>query len=346
MSSVQELYRFKLPGGEKLYCYTLQNDRGARVVLSNYGAIICAYVIPLAGGGENDIVLGFDRLEDYFGEAYLADYPWMGAAVGRHANRIRNAEFSLDGHRYTLTANRPPHQLHGGHTGFDRVAWNCTGFGTDPHPWVELQYHSPDGEEGFPGNLDLRIRFELGKENELTYSYKASTDKPTVVNLTHHSYFNLGTDKTDIRDHEVKIYGSSTLDQDPALVATGTVSRVEGTPYDLRSFRSIREGLAAIPEYDKSYIVDKREDGLVAEARSPQTGLVLQVYSTDPILHFYSGKWMPTVKGKKGADYGPFSGLCLETHHYPNAIHIPAFPPTILRPGEMYSSQTTYKVLC
>lgn len=337
-------YCFTHSTTEDVCLYTLQNLKGTEVLITNYGAIITSFKIKLSGGETNDIVLGFDKVEDYLAKDYLKQYPWFGCAVGRHANRIKNAAFEIDGQKYQLTKNMGNDQLHGGDIGFDRRIWQFAAQGKTPQPWLELKYNSADGEEGFPGNLDVTIRFELSHENELSYEFKAVCDKATLVNLTHHGYFNLNNGKGTIEDHEVKIYGSAILDQDENLVATGGTSPVKDSPFDLSEFTRIGDGLKKTEEFDKSYVVDKRKDLLVAEARSLQSGIEMKVYSTEPIVHFYSGKWIPVVKGKNGNTYGPLSGFCLETHKHPNAINIPHFPNTILRPGEIYHHKTTYKI--
>lgn len=336
-------YCFTLGNGKEVFLFRLQNSRGCVASISNLGALIRSWILPMPDGTQNDIVLGFDKMEDYVDEAYLGKYPWMGTAVGRHANRIRNASFSIDGHRYELPANIPPHQLHGGNAGFDKVAWEIAGSGTEPVPWLELRYESPDGEEGFPGKLDVSIRFELDENDVLSYAYHAVCDKPTIVNLAHHSYFNLHNGTDDILDHEVRICGSSMLEQDGDLLPTGNIVKVEGTAYDLRQFTHIAKALEILPEYDKSFIADPHPGQLVAELRSARSGILLQVCSTDPIIHFYTGKWLPHLQGKQGQAYGSFSGLCLETHRYPDAGNCPSFPSTVLRPGEVYSSKTFYK---
>jgi len=335
---------FKHKSGQDVFLYSLQNKKGTEVLITNYGAIITSFSIRLHDGNTNDIVLGFDRVEDYFNPAYLEQYPWFGAAVGRNANRIKNAEFKIDGQHFQLTKNRGNNQLHGGEEGFDKKVWQFVAQGDNPNPWLELHYDSPDGEEGFPGNLAINIRFELGQDDELSYEYKATSDKPTVINCTHHGYFNLDNDKGTIHDHLVKIYGATTLDQDDELVATGGLSPVDNTAFDLRKFTRVGDGLQKIPEYDKSYVAAKNESGLVAEVKSPASGLQLQVFTTEPIVHFYSGKWIPVVQGKGGKQNGPFSGLCLETHNYPKAVNIPHFPYTILRPGEIYHHKTSYRI--
>jgi len=340
----QQQFCFTHPSGEDIYLFELRNTNGTTVSITNYGAIVTSFVIKKDDGTSNDIVLGFDSVEEYTGADYLQGYPWFGAAIGRCSNRIKNGAFEIDCKRFQVTPNKGNDQLHGGEIGFDKKVWQFVNQGSSPNAWLELKYKSPDGEEGFPGNLDVVVRFELTNENELSYEYTASTDKPTVVNLTHHDYFNLNNGTGSIDDHEIKIYSSTVLDQDENLVVNGNLIAVDNTPFDLRDFTRIGDGLKKIPEYDKSFVVAKNENSLVAEVRSKQSGLLLQVYTTEPIVHFYSGKWIPAVKGSHGNDYGPFSGFCLETHIHPNAINIPAFPSVILRPGETYRQKTIYKL--
>jgi aldose 1-epimerase len=347
--SVSQQYCFTDSNGEDIYLFTLRNASGTEVMVSNYGAIITSFKLKNEAGKINDIVLGFDKVETYCSDEYLQQYPWFGCAVGRYANRIKNAEFSIDGKKYLLSKNRGNDQLHGGLNGFDKKIWQYISSGEIPQTYLELKYISKDGEEGFPGNLDVVIRHELNDNNELSYQYTASCDQPTAVNLTHHSYFNLNNGMGTIHDHEIKIYSSRMLEQDNNLTPTGTIDPVTGTVFDFRNYQRIGDGLSQIPEYDKSFIVDNKDNiatlTLMAEARSLQTNTQLQVFSTEPVVHFYSGKWIPAIKGKNGILYGPFSGFCLETHNYLNAVNIPHFPNTILRPGEIYQQKTIYKVI-
>lgn len=342
---VQKKFCLNDTTGKDIYLFTLSNARGTEVVISNYGAIITSFKIKNNNGEFNDIVLGFDKIEDYWSDDYLKRYPWFGAAVGRNANRIANASFKLEGKEYQLTTNRPGNQLHGGLHGFDKKIWEVVDDGKEYDTFLELKYLSKDGEEGFPGNLETTIRFELSENDELSYEFKAICDKPTVVNLTHHSYFNLDNGESTINDHDIRIDASQMLEQDAHLVATGKILPVDNTPYDLRNFKKIADGLKEIGEYDKSFATDQQGFGLKAEARSSNSELTLQVYSTEPVVHFYSGKWTPVVKGKNGTMYGPFSGFCLETHIHPNAINVPHFPNVVLRPGEVYHQKTVYKIV-
>ena len=330
--------------GEYIYLFTLHNSKGVEVVITNYGAIITSFKIINAEGVVNDIVLGFDKVEDYMADNYTSQYPWFGCAVGRYANRIKNGSFNIDGKEYQLTKNKGNDTLHGGAEGFDKKIWKLAGIGEKPNPFLELKYTSPDGEEGFPGKLEILIRFELTEENELSYTYKAKCDKPTPLNLTHHSYFNLNNGKGTIEDHEIKIYSSAILEQDKNFVATGKVLPVTNTAFDFSEFFQIGKGLKKVEEFDKSFVVDKNIELLVAEAKSLQSQIHMKIYSTEPIVHLYTGKWIPIIKGKNGNMYGPLSGFCLETHLHPNAVNIPHFPDTILRPGEVYHQKTMYKI--
>jgi aldose 1-epimerase len=331
--------------GKDVYLFTLNNSKGTEVSITNYGAIITTFKIKKADGVVNDIVLGFNKVEDYLAEDYVNQYPWFGCAVGRYANRIKDGSFKIDGNEYQLTKNKDNDTLHGGAEGFDKKVWRLTGIGEKPFPFIELKYISPDGQEGFPGKLETTIRFELNEDNELSYEYNATCDKPTAVNLTHHEYFNLNNSKGSIHEQEVRIYASNILEQDKNLVATGKEISVEDTAFDVREFHQVGEGLKLVDEYDTSYVIDKKNTLLVAEARSLQSNIHLQVYSTEPVVHFYSGKWIPSIKGKNEEQYGSFSGFCLETHKHPNAVNIPHFPDTILMPGKTYYHKTTYKII-
>jgi aldose 1-epimerase len=346
--SVTRKYCLADSSGEDIYLFTLRNALGTEVLISNYGAIIISFKIKNPDGNFNDIVLGFDNIEDYWSPEYLKQYPWFGCVVGRYANRISNAAFKIDEKEFLLSKNRGDNQLHGGFIGFDKKTWNYVSSGEKPHPFLELKYLSKDGEEGFPGNLDVMIRYELNDDNELSYEFTAITDQPTAVNLTQHSYFNLNNCKGTIHDHEIKIYASNVLEQDEDLIPTGNIQPVENSVFDFRNFKRIGDRLAMISEFDKSFVVDKNEKpdavSLMAELKLNETKTLLQVFSTEPVVHFYSGKWIPVVNGKNVIKYGSYSGLCLETHKHVNAINIPHFPNTILQPGETYKQKTIYKV--
>lgn len=345
MKSEQQ-YCFIHPSGEDIYLFTLRNNKGTEVLISNYGAIITSFKIKQADSKINDIVLGFEKLEDYFSKEYLVQYPWFGSAVGRYANRIKDAAIEIDGKKYQLSKNIGSDQLHGGIFGFDKKVWQTVAFTDDPYAILELRYTSPDGEEGYPGNLDVTIRFELNNADELSYEYSVTCDQATAVNLTHHSYFNLNNGEGNIADHSVKIYASRILEQDTNLVTNGNFIEANNTRYDFNHWKKINADWIPEDGYDQSYVINRKDDkvSLVAEAFSEKTKIKLQVWSTEPVVHFYTGRWIPTIKGKNNHLYGRFSGFCFETHIHPNAINIPHFPNTILKPGKKYYQKTVYKI--
>ena len=344
---VEQKFCFKNPIGEDIYLFTLINKNGTTVSITNYGAIISSFKIKTPNGSYNDIVLGFDNVKDYLSENYLKNYAYLGAACGRYANRIRNGRFILDGKEYQLTQNMGNDILHGGKEGFDKKTWQLVSLNDLPNPTIELKYLSKDGEEGFPGNLETVIRFELNDMNELSYEFFGSTDMPTIVNLTHHSYFNLNNGEGTIEEQEVKIYGSYILAQDEGLVCNGEFVAVDNSLCDFRIFKAVNMDWNIAEGYDQCFIIDNKTDELklVAEARSEQSAVTLQIFSTEPAVQFYTGQGLKNLIGKNGKEYVPFSGFCLETHKHPNAINIPYFPNTVLRPGEKYYQKTVYKLI-
>ncbi len=337
------LFCFTHPSGKDIYLYSLRNVGGTEVLITNYGAIITSYKIQMPDKTSNDIVLGFDQVHDYLNADYLQVYPFMGTAVGRYANRIKNASFRIDDQEYKVSKNRGNDQLHGGFEGFDKKVWDFVSL-DEKCNLLQLKYLSSHGEEGFPGNLEVQICFELSDDNDLIYEYSATCDQPTAVNLTHHGYFNLNNGEGTITDHEIRIHSDKILEQDENLVTTGNYIAVDGTKYDFREFNSIGERMAG--GYDQSFVVDKKPDQLsiVAEVQSKKSGLKLQVLTTEPLVHFYTAQGFPKLRGKNNTEYGPFSGFCLETQKHPNAINIPKFPNTVLRPGEKYFQKNVYKI--
>ena len=344
---VEQKFCLKDSGDEDIYLFSLINKQGTNVSITNYGAIITAIKIKMKDGSYNDIVLGFEKVEDYLSENYLKNYAYLGAACGRYANRIKNGRFVLNGKEYKLSRNIGNDQLHGGNAGFDKKTWQLVSIRESPIPTLELKYLSKDGEEGFPGNLETIIRFELNDENELSYEFFAITDKPTAVNLTHHSYFNLNNGKGTIEDHEIKINASYILAQDEGLVCNGEFIAVANNQFDFRIFKPIRMDWNKNDGYDQCFVIDNKTDGidLVAEARSSVSGIALHILSTEPAVQFYSGQGLGNIRGKNETQYSPFSGFCLETHKHPNAVNIPDFPNTVLRPGERYYQKNVYKIV-
>jgi aldose 1-epimerase len=335
---------FTHPSGKDIYLFTLRNPKGTEVLITNYGAILMAYKILLPDKSVNDIVLGFDSVHDYLRSDYLQQYPFFGAAIGRYGNRIKNAAFKIDDQEFHVSKNWGEDQLHGGVDGFDKKVWDLVSLDEECNI-LDLKYLSADNEEGFPGNLEIKITFELNDDNDFIYTYTATTDKPTILNPTHHSYFNLNNGEGTVHDHEVKIISEKFLEQDRNLTVTGNYTAVEGTRWDFREFHKVGERLE--DGYDQSFVLENEKGQLTegAELCSKISGLKLQVFTTEPIVHLYTGQGIPILAGKNSMQYGPYSGLCLETQKHPNAINIPGFPNTILRPGEIFNQKTVYKIV-
>lgn len=329
------------PDGRVVRAYTITNSNGLSTKLSELGTGILELHVPDARGEFCDVVLGFDDLA-----GYLVNAPYFAATVGRVANRIANARFTLDGREYVLAANNGSHHLHGGLVGFDRKLWQSE-LVDDRH--VRFSYVSFDGEEGYPGNLDVTVTIGLTDANELSIDYVAATDKPTLINLTNHSYFNLSGAK-DVLDHELTIFASQYTRTNTASLPTGEIVPVAGTPLDFRAPRRIGSRLAelAAPEagYDTNFVVERQGPGLVPAARlaNPRSGRVMEVLTTQPGVQLYTANFFDgALKGKRGAAYAKHAGVCLETQHFADAIHHPHFPSVVLRPGETYRHTTIYK---
>jgi aldose 1-epimerase len=339
-------YCCKNENGEDIYLFALRNDKGTEVLISNYGAIITSFKIKNSTGDFTDIVLGFEKMDDYFDANYRKQYPYFGAAIGRYANRIKNAEIEIDGEKFLLSKNNGSSQLHGGFQGFDSKVWEVLSFDDERQSKLEFKYISKDGEEGFPGNLEVVIHFELTEDNELIYEYTATTDKPTAVNCTHHSYFNLNNGEGNMLDHVLTINANKILEQDESLTTNGKILHVKNTKFDFKKPVAIADKIDKATGFDQSFVIDKTVDGLnlAATVYSPKTKFQLEVFTTEPVVHFYTGQGIPKIIGKHKILYGPYSGLCLETQVHPNAINVPSFPSTILRPGETYHQKTVYKV--
>ena len=313
--------------------FILTNRHGIEVRAISYGGIITSILTPDRHGATADIVLGFDSLE-----GYLSPHPYFGALVGRYANRIANARFTVDGLRYQLTANDGPHHLHGGATGFDRVVWRAT-----PLPngnAIVFEYESPDGQEGYPGTLQARVSYRLTDDSELIVAYRATTDTPTHVNLTQHSYFNLaGEGSGDVLDHWLAIDADQYIPVDAALIPLGVMAPVAGTPFDFRTARPIGRA------YDHNFVLNNDSADVRQAARvfEPASGRTLDVATSEPGLQFYAGNSLDgRLIGKSRRGYAQHAGFCLETQHYPDSPNQPAFPSTLLRPGDIYESTTVF----
>ncbi|MEK0085629.1 aldose epimerase family protein [Benzoatithermus flavus] len=340
----------RLADGGVVERYRMTNARGTEVELLTLGGIITAIRVPDRAGRLGNVALGFARLEDY-----VARSPYFGALIGRYANRIAGARFTLDGQVYRLAANRGRNTLHGGATGFDKRLWQAEEVAAPDGPAVALVYRSPDGEEGYPGNLDVRVICTLTDGDELRIDYRAETDRPTIVNLTNHTYFNLeGEGSGDVLGHELMLAASAYLPTDAEQIPTGEVASVTGTPFDFRApkpigaeIRAGHEQLARGRGYDHCFVLDKAASGelsLAARVRAPGSGRVLEVLTTQPGIQFYTGNYLDgTLIGAGGRIYRQSDGFCLETQHFPDSPNQPQFPSTVLRPGEVFASTTVYR---
>lgn len=336
----------KTPDGQSVELYTLRNSKGMEAQICNYGGIVTTLKVPGNDGKFDDVVLGYDNLD-----GYLKSSPFFGCIVGRYGNRIGGAKFTLDGKTYTLAVNNGPNSLHGGIKAFDKVVWKVVKATGNS---LELQYTSKDGEEGFPGNLDVTAIYSVTDDNELCLDYKAKTDKPTVLNLTHHSYFNLAGQGTgDILGHEVFINSDKITPVNKDLIPTGDYASVEGTPLDFRTPTAIGARIDSPDQqlqfgsgYDHNWVINKPANhlGLQARAYDPKTGRVMEVWSTEPGVQFYTGNFLDgTITGKGGAVYKRRSGFCFEPQHYPDSPNKPNFPSVVLRPGQTFKSTIIYR---
>ena len=334
--------------GTAVNLYKLTSANGMSVTVTNYGGIVTSILVPDRQGKLADVVLGFDSLDGYLGE-----HPYFGAIVGRYGNRIANGRFSIGANTYTLAKNNGENALHGGLRGFDKAVWSAKEFTEKGARGVELNYLSKDGEEGYPGDLDISVRYTLTDGNELKIDYSAKATKSTVVNLTNHSYFNLaGQGEGDILGHEVTIHADRFTPVDAGLIPTGELRSVTGTPFDFTSRTAIGDRINADNEqikfgggYDHNFVLNGR-GGLmrpVAEVLEPKSGRTMLVHTTQPGMQFYTGNFLDgTIRGKGGKIYGKRYAFCMETQHFPDSPNKPAFPSTLLKPGEQYLTQTSY----
>jgi aldose 1-epimerase len=335
----------KMPDGKAVERFTLTNANGVELKAISYGGIITSLRVPDRTGKLDDIVLGFDQLEPY-----LTQPTFFGALIGRYGNRIGKAQFTLDGKTYKLAANNGVNHLHGGTKGFDKVLWTVEPVGSNALAFTRT---SPDGEEGYPGNLQTRVTYTLTDKNELIVEYHATTDKATPANLTQHSYFNLaGQASGDILGHELMLNADRYTPVDDTLIPTGELAPVAGTPFDFRKPTAIgarinndHPQLKAGKGYDHNWVLTRKGAGLELAARvhEPTTGRTLEIMTTEPGIQFYSGNFLDgKLTGKGGAVYGLRTGFCLETQHFPDSPNKPAFPSTILKPGAEYRTRTVF----
>jgi len=335
--------------GRTVELYTLANASGMEAAVTNYGGILVSIRVPDRDGRLADVVLGFDTLEGYLGK-----HPYFGATVGRYANRIAGARFVLDGLEYSLTRNENENHIHGGAKGFDKVLWEVKSASSGPEPTLVLHYLSKDGEEGYPGNLDVTVTYSLTAANELRIDYRATTDRPTVLNLTNHSYFNLaGAGNGNVLGHRLTIAADRMTPVAKGHIPTGEIRSVRGTPFDFTRSTAIGQRIDADDEflklssgYGMNYLFCKREGELSLAARvvEPTSGRVLEIFTTEPAMQLYTANRLDgTIVGKGGKRYGPRSAVCLEPQHVPDSPNKPQFPSTVLRPGQEFRSTTVYK---
>ena len=338
-----------LPDGTPNRLYTLANAKGEEVGIINYGGIVVSLKVLDKDGIMGDVVLGYDNLDDY-----VKDNPYFGAIIGRYGNRIKNGKFAIDGTTYELATNDNDNHLHGGEKGFDKVFWAAEPFTDQEGAGLVMTYTSEDGEEGYPGTLSCKVTYRWTNASELKIDYEATTDKPTVINLTNHSYFNLKDGgASSILEHELMVAADRLTPILETLIPDGRIGLVSGTPLDFiepaaigaridEDFEQLKSGLG----YDINYVINRTSDDLTLAARvsEPTTGRVMEVRTTEPGIQFYSGNFLDGHHvGKGGTAYAHRSGFCLETQHYPDSPNNAAFPSTVLRPGETYRSTTVYK---
>ncbi len=326
-----------LADGREVHLFTLTNPSGMRVRLTNYGAICVSVEVPDKDGNLGDVTLGYDTLKGWLGNT-----SYFGATVGRYANRIAKAEFELDGKTYRLAANNGENHLHGGIKGFDKRLWKGEIVQAADSAGVRFTRTSPDGEEGYPGNLQVAVLYTLTTANELKIEFTATTDKPTICNLAHHTYWNLrGPENGDVLGHVLMIRADRYTPVNEQLIPTGELAPVEGTPFDFRQPKPIGRDIAKVPGgYDHNFVLNDYAPGkvrLAVRVTEPTTGRVMEIYTDQPGVQFYSGNFLDgSITGKKGVKYQKHYGFCLETQHYPDSPHHPEWPSVVLRPGQTY----------
>ncbi|MBS1866073.1 MAG: galactose mutarotase [Acidobacteria bacterium] len=338
------------PDGKTADLYTLTNKNGMQVAITNYGGAIVSIIVPDKNGKLGDVVLGYDTLD-----GYVTDKNYFGALIGRYGNRIGNAQFKIDGITYTLAKNNGKNSLHGGIKGFNKALWDAKDISRNGEPALELKYTSKDGEEGFPGNLSVTVVYTLTNKNELKIDYSATTDKKTVVNLTNHSYFNLsGPGSGDILKSVLRVNADKFTPVDSDLIPTGELKSVAGTPFDFREPTEIGARIDSDDEqlklgkgYDHNFVLNKEKPAglsLAARVEDPASGRVLEVWTTEPGVQFYTANFLDgSVHGKGGIAYGKRTAFCLETQHFPDSPNKPSFPSVLLSPGQKYHTTTVYK---
>jgi aldose 1-epimerase len=343
MNIQKELFG-KLPGGEAVDLYTLANGKGMKAKIMSYGATVIGVEAPDRNGKSENLTLYLDTFDEY-----AKGHPFFGSAVGRYGNRIAKGKFTLDGKQYVLATNDRGNHLHGGHSGLDKKIWKAEPIQTADTAGVAFTGTSPDGEEGYPGTLSVKVTYSLTSQNELKMEYEATTDKPTVVNLTNHAYWNLaGAGSGDALSHEVTINADGYLPVDDTLIPLGNIAPVKGTPMDFASKpMTIGSRIAELQGgYDHCYVINKKPGekmALAATIVEPSCGRVMEIHTDQPGIQFYTGNFLDGTISAGGKKYGKNAGFCLETQHFPDSPNQPQFPSTVLRPGETYIHRTIHK---
>jgi len=335
--------------GRPVKLYTLSNGEGMNVRISDYGGVVVGIDVPDRDGTTADVCLGFDKIEDYVEKS-----PYFGCITGRYANRIAGGKFSIDGTEYTLAKNNGENHLHGGNKGFDKYIWDAVPSKDGDEVSLTLTWTSPDGDEGYPGALSCKVVYTLTADQGVKIDYEATTDKPTVLNLTNHAYFNLkGNGEGRILDHEMQILADRFVSTDDAGIPLGPLAKVEGTPFDFRESTAIGERIDQENEqlkngigYDHNWVIKDSRDGKlqhVATVTEPKSGRVLKVHTTEPGLQFYCGNYLDDLEGKGGKIYPHRGGFCLEAQTFPDSPNRPEYPSPLLKPGETYTQTTIYQ---
>ena len=347
--SITKSFYGKTKDNKKIDLYSFKNENGMQVDIINYGGIITSLKVPDKNGETEDIVLGYNKLEDYINEN-----PYFGSIIGRYGNRIAKGKFNLNGNQYTLATNNDENHLHGGNIGFDKVIWEAETKINSNSSSLILKYLSRDMEEGYPGNLYTTVTYKITNDNSVEIKYEAQTDKTTVINLTQHSYFNLSGDfNQSILNHKVKINANQFLPVNKSLIPTGNKLNVSMTPFDFRNYKEIKKDINADDlqlnygnGYDHCWVLNDYKNGyrLVASAFHEESGRLMEVYSDQPGLQFYTGNFLDGSLPQKEEGFYDFrSGFCMETQHFPNSPNQPDFPSVTLNPNEKYYSKTSYK---
>lgn len=334
----------KTPEGAEVDLYTLTNANGLRVKIMTYGATITSVEVPDRDGRLANVTLSLDSLDNY-----LKEHPYLGSTVGRYANRIAKGKFSIGGKEYTLATNNGPNHLHGGRKGFDKVVWKAEPIEGEDFVGVKFSYESPDGEEGYPGLLSVKVTYSLTNDNELRMDYEAETDKPTVVNLTNHTYWNLaGGGKGDVLDHLLTLNADRFLPIDDGLIPLGELMPVGDTPMDFTHPTTIGSRIEQVEGgYDHCYVLNKSdgdtEPTFVAKITEPGSGRIMEIFTTQPGVQLYTGNFLDGTLSGGGKAFKQYYGFCLETQHYPDSPNRPEFPSTLLTPGEKFRQTTVHK---